>query len=178
MNTRSRLSVLKFISPALTSAIVAVLLISGVGASGSAASPAETPALPRPATGLQPGEVVEIVIGALARNDKPYPNAGIETTFNFASPANKAHTGPLDRFVRLVKGPVFGEMVDHLDSTLSEVVIDGDHAVRLVQIVNVDNETFYYAFRLRRQTEGDYAGMWLTESVWPLEGPEADMLAL
>ena len=178
MNTRQRLMILRFVSPALTSAVVVALLILGAGVSGLAAAPVEKPALPRPTAELQPGEIVEIVIGALAKNDNPYPNAGIETTFNFASPDNKAYTGPLDRFVKLVKGPVFGQMVGHRDSTLSEVVRDGNQAIRLVQIVSADYQTYYYAFRLGLQQEGDYAGMWLTESVWPLENPKKGELAL
>jgi len=127
---------------------------------------------------LEPGEVVAIIIEALASNDKPYPNAGVETTYKFASPANRAYTGPLDRFARLVKGPVFGKMVNHRDSTLSEVVRDGDKALRLVRIVDANNQTVYYAFRLGLQKDGDYAGMWLTEAVWPLENPDQDVLAL
>jgi len=145
---------------------------------GSVARPADSPALPRPNTELRPGEVVEIVIDALANNDYPFADAGIETTFNFASPTNKANTGPLERFGKLVKGPVFGKMVNHRDSTLSKVIIEGDHALRLVQIVGVNNETLYFAFRLGLQREGDYAGMWLTEAVWPMENPKDDVLAL
>ena len=169
--------ILKFVSPALTSAVVALLLVSGVGATGLVATSAEKSALPQPTPDLQPGEVVEIVINALANNDAPFPDAGIETTFNFASPTNKENTGPLTRFTTLVKGPVFGQMVNHRDSTLSEVVREGDYALRLVQIIDANYETFYYAFRLKRQQEGDLAGMWLTEAVWPLENPK-DELAL
>ena len=138
----------------------------------------QAPSLPLPSTELAPGDVVEIVIQALANNDKPFPNAGIETTFNFASPENKAFTGPLERFVTLVKGPVFGQMVNHQNSTLSRVVVEGDQAIRMVQIVTAQNETFYYAFRLGLQQQGEFAGMWLTEAVWPLEDPQSDDLAI
>ena len=162
----------------------ALLVASLFGA--SLAEPPERPAeksaevasLPAPSKALAPGDVVEIVINALANNDLPFPNAGIETTFNFASPSNKAFTGPLERFVTLVKGPVFGQMVDHSNSTLSKVLVEGDQAIRMVQIVTPDNETFYYAFRLGLQQEGDFAGMWMTEAVWPLEDPQSDKLAI
>lgn len=164
-----------FVRPTLPILLLAGLLLVFRGAVSLAS---DTPALPQPNAELQPGEVVEIVIGALANNDQPFPNAGIETTFNFASPVNKAFTGPLDRFVTLVKGPVFGQMVNHRDSTLSEVVVDGNQATRLVQIVDADNQTWYYAFRLKLQKHGDYAGMWLTEAVWPLKNPDRNVLAL
>jgi len=161
------------------SASAFLLAVSLLSASSSAiAAPAGAPDLPRPSAELKPDEIVEIVVTALAKNDQPFANAGIETTFNFASPANRAATGPLERFVSLVKGPVFGQMVNHRDSTLSQVVVEGDQAICLVQIIDSENATVYYAFRLGRQQRGDYAGMWLTEAVWPLQNPDRDMLAL
>jgi hypothetical protein len=145
---------------------------------GAVEPPAAAPDLPRPSSELQPGDVVQIVIDALGKNDNPFTDAGIETAFNFASPANKLNTGPLERFVKLVKGPVFGKMINHRDSTLSQVLIEGNKALRLVQIVGAKNETLYFAFRLELQQEGDYAGMWLTEAVWPLEAPKGEVFAL
>ena len=62
-------------------------------------------AIPQPEVGLEPQDVVRIVINALANNDKPFADAGIATTFAFASPANKVNTGPLERFTRMVKSP-------------------------------------------------------------------------
>ena len=159
-------------------ALVAAVLLLVIGMEAPAAAPDDAVVLPQPSAELQPGEVVEIVLDALANNDRPFPDAGIETTFNFASPLNKAYTGPLDRFSTLVKGPVFGQMVNHRESTLSEVIFEGDLAIRLVQIVSVNNETFYFAFRLRLQHEGDYAGMWLTEAVWPLKDPDNNKLSV
>lgn len=167
-----------FVKPVLSSALVLMLLVAVKPIYGGQAPAADAPDLPRPSAELQPGEVVQIVIDALAKNDYPFPDAGIETTFNFASPANRVNTGPLERFAKLVKGPVFGRMVNHLDSTLSKVILEGDKALRLVQIVGANNETLYFAFRLGLQQEGEFAGMWLTEAVWPLEAPRGDVIAL
>jgi len=167
-----------FLRAATGGVLVLLLLVALMPVRGSAAPPANAAELPRPSAELQPGDVVRIVIDALANNDAPFPDAGIETTFNFASPANRVNTGPLERFTRLVKGPVFGKMVNHRDSTLSPVVIEGDKALGLVQIVAANNETLYFAFRLGLQQEGDYAGMWLTEAVWPLEAPTGEVIAL
>jgi len=77
-----------------------------------------------------------------------------------------------------VKGPVFGKMINHRDSTLSKVILEGNKALCLVQLVGENNQTLYFAFRLGLQQEGDYVGMWLTEAVWPLEAPGEDVLAL
>jgi len=167
-----------FVRPVVSSVLVLLLLVSVKPIYGSMSPPVNAANLPQPSADLQPGEVVQIIIDALAKNDYPFPDAGIETTFNFASPANKVNTGPLERFVTLVKGPVFGKMINHRDSTLSKVVLEGNKALRLVQIVGANNETLYFAFRLGLQQEGDYAGMWLTEAVWPLEAPKGDVIAL
>jgi len=167
-----------FVRPVVSSVLVLLLLVSVKPIYGSMSPPVNAANLPQPSADLQPGEVVQIIIDALAKNDYPFPDAGIETTFNFASPANKVNTGPLERFVTLVKGPVFGKMINHRDSTLSKVIFEGNKALRLVQIVGENNQTLYFAFRLGLQQEGDYAGMWLTEAVWPLEAPGDDVLAL
>ncbi|MCG6888534.1 MAG: DUF4864 domain-containing protein [Gammaproteobacteria bacterium] len=167
-----------FVRPLARSVLVLMLVAAVKPIYGSMAPPADSPELPRPSSELQPGEVVQIVIDALGKNNYPFTDAGIETAFNFSSPANKVNTGPLERFVKLVKGPVFGKMINHRDSTLSKVVLEGNKALRLVQIVGANNETLYFAFRLGLQQEGDYAGMWLTEAVWPLEAPKGDVIAL
>ena len=60
---------------------------------------------PHPA--LSPRDVVRIQIEALRKNDTPYENRGIEVTFNFASPANKRMTGPLERFKVMVHNPIY-----------------------------------------------------------------------
>ena len=125
--------------------------------------------LPTPSTSLQPGEIVKIVIDALANNNNPYPDAGIETTFNFASPANKVNTGPIERFTSMVKGPVFRVMINHKKSEFSEVVLAGNRAYQMVRLLTRDDVAVHFAFRLGLQSEGEYKGMWMTEAVWPID---------
>jgi len=167
-----------FAKPVLNSFLIIMLIILANPLHGSTESLPEDPMLPQPNAALQPGDVVQIVINALASNDFPFPDAGIETTFNFASPSNKTQTGPLRNFTRILKGPMFKQMINHRDSTLSEVILEENKALRLVQIISASNETLYFAFRLKLQQKGLYAGMWLTEAVWPLDGPNDDVLDL
>lgn len=124
--------------------------------------------LPRPAIDLQPQDVVRIVINALANNDKPFADAGIETTFAFASPANKVNTGPLDRFMRMVKNDVYGIMVDHVESEFGKVVHDGNNAYQLVRLTGQNGVEIVFAFRLSKQLDGKFEGMWMTDAVWPV----------
>ncbi|HEY5740383.1 MAG TPA: DUF4864 domain-containing protein [Gammaproteobacteria bacterium] len=139
---------------------------------------ADAAQLPRPSTHLQPGEVVRIVIDALAHNDVPYADAGIETTFHFASPANRVVTGPLDRFTRMVKSPTYGIMVNHIDSEFSEVVFSGNRAYQMVRLTAANGLSTVFAFRLGKQLDGEFKDMWMTEAVWPVAEGEASGQAL
>ena len=143
---------------------------------GSVASQHGNQSLPMPDTSLQPGDVVKIVIDSLANNDDPYPDAGIAATFNFASPANKVITGPLERFIAMVKGPVYGVLVDHKSSELSEVILRGSQAYQFVRLISSDDIEVYFVFGLGLQTDGEYKDMWMTEAVSPVQKPEDEGL--
>ena len=112
--------------------------------------------------------MVRIVIQALANNDDPYEDAGIATTFAFASPANKVNSGPLSKFTQMVKNPAYGIMVNHVEHEFSEVVMTGQQAYQMVRIQGASGVEVIFAFRLSRQLEGEYAGMWMTDAVWPV----------
>ena len=124
--------------------------------------------LPQPSADLAPQDVVRIVIDALSNNDQPYADAGIETTFSFASPANRVNTGPLERFIQMVKGPPYGIMVDHVGSEFSEVVLMGNKAYQMVQLTAPDGRAEVFAFRLSKQQDGEFRDMWMTDAVWPV----------
>ena len=72
-------------------------------------------AFPGPEYG--PADVVRIQVQALAHNDTPYRNAGIEVAFRFASPANKRVTGPLWRFIQMLYNPTYRPFLDHRPHT-------------------------------------------------------------
>lgn len=149
------------------SVILFALLLAG---SLSAAIPERAVSLELPAPSLQqtPGDVVRIVIEALAHNDEPYADAGIATTFAFASPANKVNTGPLSKFTQMVRNPTYGIMVNHAGHEFSEVVTMGRQAYQMVRILGASGAEAIFAFRLSRQLDGEYAGMWMTDAVWPI----------
>ena len=125
-------------------------------------------ALPQPEANLQPEDVVRIVIEALANNDRPFSNAGIATTFNFASPQNKRNTGPLEKFTQMLTGGVYGAMVQHRQSEFSELVLQGNTAYQFVRLTTGDGSVTVFAFRLSKQIDGQYQGMWMTDAVWPI----------
>ena len=118
-----------------------------------------------PDPSYSPERVVELQLSALAANDEPFENAGIAAAYNFASPANRRSTGPFDRFVRMVTGPQYAPMVDHVRATTGPVERNGDRAERRVTITGPDDRTETYAFGLSKGREGELDGHWLTDSV-------------
>ena len=132
----------------------------------------------QPRVDLAPQDVVAIVVTALANNDQPFPDAGIATTFAFASPGNKTNTGPLERFTRMVKSPPYGVMVNHVARDFSEVVEAGNSAYQLVKLTAMDGREVVFAFRLSKQLDGQFEGMWMTDAVWPVSNGGAPKQAL
>ena len=153
------------------SAGLILVLLAGTFSMSSLAALSDNPeaaALPRPSVNLEPQDVVKIVFHALSNKDEPYANAGIETTFSFASPANRVNTGPLDRFARMVKGPPYGIMIGHAKSDFSEVFLTGDKAYQMVHLTAPDGRAVVFAFRLSKQLDGEFKNMWMTDAVWPV----------
>jgi hypothetical protein len=150
--------------------ILSVIFVAMVSLSLEAAiaeKPEQTE-LPQPTRGQLPGDVVRIVIEALAQNDEPYADAGIATTFAFASPANKVNTGPLLKFTQMVRTPAYGIMIDHVEHEFSEVVLMESDAYQMVRIRGMKGDEAIFAFRLSQQAGGKYDGMWMTDAVWPV----------
>ena len=83
----------------------------------------------------------------------------------FASPTNKMFTGPLARFVRMVKNPLYAPMLDHHIAYFDPIIIIGNNAHQRVTVVDENNQPNTYIFRLSRQTNGPYRGCWMTDSV-------------
>ncbi len=122
-----------------------------------------------PHPSLTPLDVVKIVMNALQRNDDRGTDSGIAITFNFASPTNKRITGPLARFIPMVKGPVYGLMIKHRGASYEKLKVDGDTA-RVDVIIRTTAGTFQgFRFELSRQRGNAYEDSWMTDSVVPIE---------
>jgi hypothetical protein len=121
--------------------------------------------LPTPDPSYDPAEVVRIQVEALADNDDPVPDAGIKTAYNFASPGNRANTGPLERFVAMVHDPTYSPMVDHTEATAGPLERDGNTARQRVTLTGPDGRTVTYEFGLSLHEREPFAGCWLTDSV-------------
>ena len=120
---------------------------------------------PEPSPGLAPSEVVRIQLEALQTNDDPYDDAGIATVFRFASPGNRAATGPLERFTAMVHGPAYRDMLGFRRALYGAMRVEGDRAVQSVTLVHEDGRRVSYVFGLSRQTGGACDGCWMTDAV-------------
>ena len=130
---------------------------------------------PEPSPDLSPEAVVRIQVEALQANDEPHDDAGIATAFRFASPGNRAATGPLARFSAMVHGPAYRDLLGSERATYGPMVFEGDEAAQAVTLVHADGRRALYVFALSRQRGGPYDGCWMTDAVVPREAPESPL---
>ena len=116
---------------------------------------------------LKPNDVVRLQLLAMQQNDDS--DFGIEVTFRFASPANKKQTGPLNRFIRLVRNPAYRPLLNHTNATFLELTVERDFAVQEVVITSSNGERIGYRFRLSIQKGPVYLDCWMTDSVVPFK---------
>jgi len=119
---------------------------------------------PHPEPRYDPAAVVQIQLKALAHNDKPGPDAGLAVAFAFSSPGNREQTGPLERFSAMVHAS-YGQLLNHRSAHLNPVMIQGDHALQGVELVDSKGDTARFVFMLSRQSEPPYAGCWMIDGV-------------
>ncbi len=121
---------------------------------------------------LSPQDVVRIQLEAMQNNDDPTPDSGIRQAYVFASPSNKEETGPIERFIPLVKGPQYRPMLNFEDYSLGPPDRTSETTVlQPVLIETTDGRRVLYLFLLSRQTEAPYEDCWMTDGVVPMDQP-------
>jgi hypothetical protein len=139
-----------------TALLALSLCLAAIGSPAPLAKEATAP--------LSPRDVVEIQLDALAHNDEPVPDAGIARAWEFAHPANKLATGPLDRFTRMLRSEAYAALIGHRRHEIEEVSTSGDTAIFKVTITGADNAVSGFAWILER-VSADQNGPWLTSAV-------------
>ncbi len=128
-------------------------------------------ALASPKPEYSPQQAVKLIFDALQKNDTPRENAGIETAFNFASPGNKKITGPLPKFITMVKSPNYAEMVDHkFAEMINPTRVEGDLAAQRVRVIGKNGKIITYEFILSRDKT---TRCWMTDGVVIVPAVEA-----
>ena len=149
-----------WIVPALLS-FVLVFCAAPALAQGSDADPLSEALVPKPA--LSPGDVIRIQLEALRHNDEQ--DRGIAVAFLFASPTNRANTGPLPRFIGMIKEGPYVLMLDFREAIYGPMETISDRARQRVTLTGVRASITYW-FYLSRQSEPPYVDCWMTDAVY------------
>ena len=153
----------RFVATLLTAAAIGLFAGGTLAAeaTGSTEDPLSDALVPRP--GLLPGEVIRIQLEALRHNDER--DRGIEVAFRFASPANRESTGPLPRFVRMIKRGPYALMLDFHEASYGTVEVREDRARQRVTLTGPRARVSYW-FYLSRQSKAPFADCWMTDAVF------------
>ena len=116
-----------------------------------------------PVPALSPGEVVRIQLEALRHNDEQ--NRGIAVAFRFASPANRANTGPLSRFIAMIKEGPYALMLDYRQAEYGQVETAANQARQRVTLTGTRAIVTYW-FYLSRQSQAPCEDCWMTDAVY------------
>jgi hypothetical protein len=127
------------------------------------------PRAPVPSPALDPVQVVRIQVEAL-RHNSPL-NEGIELTYRFASTGNKSFTGPLARFIEMLRAAPYERLLNHRSARYSAMAISADRAHQIVTITDRNGEDIRYHWVLTRQVEGEFKDCWMTSAVIAAEPP-------
>ena len=141
-------------------AAAALALFAG-GEARATEDPLSDTLVPRP--GLSPGEVIRIQLEALRHNDEQ--DRGIEVAFRFASPANWETTGPLPRFIRMIRQGPYALMLDFREASYGTVEVREEVARQRVTLTGARSRVSYW-FYLSRQLKAPFAGCWMTDVVF------------
>ena len=105
-------------------------------------------------------------MSALKNNNKPYQNAGIEQTWEFAHPSNKKFTGPLSRFIKLLNDEGYNVLLNHIEHTIVEIFNSEKKFIYEVTILDREKIFFKYTWQIEKFLNGGpLNNCWLTTSV-------------
>jgi len=120
----------------------------------------------KPRPDIQPEDVVRIQLTSLMKNNNPYINAGIEQTWEFAHPANRVFTGPIQRFTQMMYAPSYVVMIDHIKHDIIEIKMNENSAYYFIELTSADGRMFGFKWTLNKVIEeGIYKNCWMTSSV-------------
>ncbi len=120
----------------------------------------------KPTPEINPEEVVKIQLSSLMNNNEPYLNAGIEQTWEFAHPSNRAFTGPIQRFTKMMYAPSYAVMLDHKKHDIIEVKLDKNIAYFFIELTSTDGKIFGFKWTLEKvKEEGGFKDCWMTTAV-------------
>tara|TARA_B100000686_G_C16483560_1_gene808370 strand:+ start:258 stop:719 length:462 start_codon:yes stop_codon:yes gene_type:complete len=122
--------------------------------------------LVKPSSKFKPFEVLMIQLNSLKNNNKPYKDAGIEQTWEFAHPSNKAVTGPLEKFKKMIYSDSYKILISHENNESIVLKDTPDKFVYKVYVLSKDKKKYYYIWQIEKvKKEGQFKNCWMTTAV-------------
>ena len=120
----------------------------------------------KPNSNLKPFDVLMIQLNSLKNNNKPYKDAGIEQTWEFAHPNNKVMTGPLNNFKKMIYSKAYKILISHEDSEITILKETKDISVYKVIVLTKNKKKYYYIWQVEKVLlEGNFKNCWMTTNV-------------
>ena len=120
----------------------------------------------KPNSELKPFEVLMIQLNSLKNNNTPYKDAGIEQTWEFAHPTNKASTGPLEKFKQMIYSDSYKILIKHENNKIIALKESSNKFVYKVYVLSEDKKKYYYIWQIEKvKTEGQLKDCWMTTGV-------------
>tara|TARA_B100001123_G_C14761473_1_gene808955 strand:+ start:182 stop:643 length:462 start_codon:yes stop_codon:yes gene_type:complete len=120
----------------------------------------------RPNSNLKPYDVLMIQLNSLKDNNTPYKDAGIEQTWEFAHPINKASTGPLKRFKQMIYSDSYKILISHENNKTVILKETSSKFVYKVYVLSKDKKRYYYIWQIEKvEQEGSLKNCWMTTGV-------------
>ena len=120
----------------------------------------------KPNSNLKPFEVLMIQLNSLKNNNIPYKDAGIEQTWEFAHPINKAATGPLERFKKMIYSDGYKILISHENNKPIILKETPSKLIYKVYVLSKDKKKYYYIWQIEKvEREGRFKDCWMTTRV-------------
>ena len=120
----------------------------------------------KPNSNLEPFDVLMIQLNSLKNNNKPYKDAGIEQTWEFAHPNNKASTGPLEKFKQMIYSDSYKILISHENNKTIILKKTPNKLIYKVYVLSDDKKKYYYIWQIEKvKQEGRFKNCWMTTAV-------------
>ena len=120
----------------------------------------------KPNPNINSQDVIKIQLNALKQNNEPYKNAGIEQTWAFAHPFNRAYTGPIEKFTYMLYSPGYVVMIDHQNHNIIFISEDLNTAYYFIELTDKIGDKYGFQWTVKKVLEeGDYKDCWMTIGV-------------
>jgi len=120
----------------------------------------------KPNSNLEPFDVLMIQLNSLKNNNNPYKDAGIEQTWEFAHPSNKAITGPLENFKQMIYSDSYKILIKHENNKSIILEETPNKFIFKVNVLSRDKKKYYYIWQIEKvKGEGKLKNCWMTTSV-------------